>query len=157
MEALVIIDVQNGLMNKDLFKKEEFLQNINKAIIENRKNNNLIIFIQHNLKLLIKGSNDWEIYSGLNINKNDIIIQKKHGSAFNETILKQILIENNIKNIIICGLVSNGCVYFSCKDGIENGFNVKILKDGHTNWLKDAEEKINKVNKKLEDIGIILL
>jgi nicotinamidase-related amidase len=157
MEALVIIDVQNGLMNKDLFKKEEFLQNINKAIIENRKNNNLIIFIQHNSKSLIKGSNDWEIYSGLNINKNDIIIQKKHGSAFNETNLKQLLIENNIKNIIICGLVSNGCVYFSCKDGIENGFNVKIIKNGHTNWLKEAEDKINEVNKKLEDMGIILL
>jgi len=147
MEALVIIDVQNELMKKDLFKKEEFLQNINKAIIENRKNNNLIIFIQHNSKSLIKGSNDWEICSGLNINKNDIIIQKKHGSAFNETNLKQILIENNIKNIIICGLVTNGCVYFSCKDGIENGFNVKIIKNGHTNWLKDAEDKINEVNK----------
>ena len=157
MEALVIIDIQNGLMNKDLFKKEEFLQNINKAIIENRKNNNLIIFIQHNSKTLIKGSNDWEIYTGLNINKNDIIIQKKHGSAFNETNLKQILIENNIKNIIICGLVSNGCVYFSCKDGIENGFNVKIIKNGHTNWLKEAEDKINEVNKKSEDMGIILL
>ena len=157
MEALIIIDVQNGLMNKDLFNKEEFLQNINKAIIENRKNNNLIIFIQHNSKSLIKGSNDWEIYSGLNINKDDIIIQKKHGSAFNETNLKQILIENNIKNIIICGLVSNGCVYISCKDGIENGFNVKIIKNGHTNWLKEAEDKINEVNKKLEDMGIILL
>ena len=92
MEALVIIDVQNGLMNKDLFKKEEFLKNINEAIIENRKNNNLIIFIQHNSKFLIKGSNDWEIYSGLNINRNDIIIQKKHCSAFNETNLKKILI-----------------------------------------------------------------
>jgi len=157
MEALIIIDVQNGLMNKDLFKKEEFLQNINKAIIENRKNNNLIIFIQHNSKSLVKGSNDWEIYSGLNINKNDLIIQKKHGSAFNETNLKQILIKNNIKNINICGLVSNGCVYFSCKEGIENGFNVKIIKNGHTNWLKDAEDKINEVNKKLEDMGIILL
>ena len=43
------------------------------------------------------------------------------------------------------------------KDGIENGFNVKIIKNGHTNWLKEAEDKINEVNKKLEDMGIILL
>ena len=157
MEALVIIDVQNGLMNKNLFKKEEFLQNIDKAIFENRKRNNLIIFMQHNSKTLKKGSNEWEIYSGLNINKNDFIIQKKHGSAFNETNLKQILIENNIKNIIICGLVSNGCVYFSCKDGVENGFNVKIIKNGHTNCSKNAEDKINEINKKLEYMGIILL
>src|SRR5215510_14329281 len=116
MEALIIIDVQNGLVNKNLYKKDIFLENVNKTIIENRNKNNLIIFVQHNSKTLKNGSNEWEIYSELNKNGNDIIIQKKHGSVFNETNLKQILIENKIKNIKICGLVSNGCVYYSCKD-----------------------------------------
>ena len=154
MEALIIIDVQNGLVEKNIYEKEHFLENINKAIIENRNKNNSIIFIQHNSKTLKNGSNEWKIYSGLNKNEKDIIIQKKHGSAFKETNLKQLLNENKIKNIIICGLVSNGCVYFSCKDGIENGFNVKLIKNGHSNWLKDAENKKNEVNNELENIGI---
>jgi len=157
MEALIIIDVQNGIVSKDLFKKEEFIENINKAIIENRNANNTIIFIQHNSKTLVKGSYDWEIYSELLKHNNDIVIQKKHGDAFIDTNLKQYLEENKIKNIFICGLVSHGCIFHSCKSGLENGFNVKIIKNGHTNWLKNAEEKINEINKKLEKMGIKII
>ena len=157
MEALIIIDVQNRLVNKELFKKKEFILNINKAIIENRKKNNAIIFIQHNSKTLKNGSYDWEIYSELIKHKEDIIIQKKHGDAFNNTNLKQYLNKNIIKNIIICGLVSHGCVFYTCKSGIKNGFNVKIIKNGHTNWLKEAEDKINEVNIELENMGIKLI
>ena len=134
MEALIIIDVQNGLIEKNLYQKEHY-----------------------NSKTLKYGSNEWEIYSGLNKIENDIIIQKRHGSIFKETNLKQLLKENKIKNIIICGLVSNGCVYFSCKDGIDNGFNAKLIKTGHSNWLKDAENKINEVNNELENIGIKII
>ena len=65
--------------------------------------------------------------------------------------------ENEINDIIICGLVSQGCVYHTCKSGIENGFNVKILKEGHTNWLKNAEDKIIEINKELKNMGIELL
>ena len=157
MEALIIIDVQNGIMNKDLFKKEEFIENINKAIIENRKVNNVIIFIQHNSKTLVKGSYNWEIYPELLKHKNDIILQKKHGDAFNNTNLKQYLEENKIKNISICGLVSHGCIFHTCKSGLENGFKVKIIKYGHSNWLKDAEEKINEINKELKKMGIKII
>ena len=144
MEALIIIDVQNGFLSKNLFKKEEFIENINKAIIKNRKVNNVIIFIQHNSKTLVKGSYNWEIYPELIKHNNDIIIQKKHGDAFNDTNLKQYLEENKIKNIFICGLVSHGCIFHTCKSGLENGFNVKTIKNGHTNWLKDAEKKLMK-------------
>ena len=157
MEALIIIDVQTGLVNRKLFKKDEFLQNINKAIIDNRKVNNRIVFIQHNSKVLKNGSNEWELSSKLDKSKDDIIIQKRHGDAFFNTDLKQYLTVNKIKNIIICGLVSHGCVFYTCKSGLENGFKVKLIKNGHSNWLKDAENKINNVNRELENMGIILI
>ena len=154
MQAMVIIDIQNGLMNKKIFEKELFIQNINKAIIENRKNNNVIIFIQHNSESLKNGTNNWQIHSELIRNENDVIIQKKHGDAFNDTQLIKYLLENNVSDIIICGLVSHGCVFHTCKSGIENGFNVKLLKNGHSNWLKNAKEKICEVNEELEKTGV---
>ena len=157
MEALIIIDVQNGLVNKNLYNKETFIQNINKAIIENNKINNLIIFVQHNSETLKNGTKNWEIYSELIQNKNSIIIQKKHGDAFKNTNLKNVLIENNINEIIICGLVSHGCVFHTCKSGIENGFKVNIIKNGHTNWLKNAENKIEEVNNELKNIGVKII
>ena len=157
MEALIVIDVQNGLLNKNLFKKDEFVSNINKTIIENRNRSNLIIIIQHNSKPLETGTENWQIYSKLERSKNEIIIQKKHGNIFENTNLKQILVETGIKDIIICGLVSHGCVYYSCISGIKNGFNVKIIENGHTNWLKNAEEKIIEVNNNLKNIGVELI
>jgi nicotinamidase-related amidase len=157
MEALIIIDVQNGLVNRLFNRKDEFINCIKTAIIENRKLNNKIIFIQHNSKTLEKGSNNWKIYSELVIENNDIIIQKKHGDAFNNTNLRQYLIENKVNEIIVCGLTSQGCVFQTCKSGIENGFIVKLLKNGHNNWLKTTEEKINEVNNELKNIGIIII
>ena len=157
MEALIIIDVQNGIVNKNLYNKETFLQNINKAIIENYKKGNLIIFVQHNSKTLKNGTENWEIYSELKQNKNSIIIQKKHGDAFENTNLKNVLIENNINEIIICGLVSHGCVFHTYKSGIENGFKVNIIKNGHTNWLKNAGNKIEEVNNELKNLGVKII
>ena len=154
MKALIIIDVQNGLMEKNLFNKDEFIQTINKAISKASKENNPILFIQHNSKTLENGKHDWQLFPQLTRPKNEIIIQKKHGDAFKDTGLKQILEKKNIKEIIICGLVSHGCVLYTCKTAKEYGFTVKLLKNGHTNWLKNAEEKILEVNKKLESIGI---
>jgi nicotinamidase-related amidase len=153
MNALIIVDVQNGLLNKDFYKKEVFLQTINKAIIESRKKNNLIIFIQHNSVALKKGSCGWQVYSGFKIKEDDVIIQKTHGSAFKNTNLKQILYDNKIIEITVCGLVSHCCVFHTCKDGIKNGFKVKLLKDGHANWHTEAENKINEINKKVKSMG----
>jgi len=157
MEALIIIDVQNGIVNKDIFKREEFIQNVNKAIIENREKGNLIIFAQHNSKTLKNGTNDWKLYAELKTSKKDIIIQKNHGNAFNNSELKQILIDKNIVDIIICGLVSQGCVLHTSISGIENGFNVRLIKNGHTNWLKNAEERIQEINNELEKMGVQII
>jgi len=157
MKAFVIIDVQNGLMEKNLYEKEKFINNINKEIIERQKQNDRIIFIQHNSKKLKCGTFDWELFSKLQRSKDEIIIQKKHGDSFKDTKLKQILTKNEITDVIISGLVSHGCVYYTCKSGIENGFNVKVLKNGHTNWLKNAKEKITEVNNNLIEIGVELV
>jgi hypothetical protein len=54
-------------------------------------------------------------------------------------------------------LVSHGWVYHTCKSGIENGFNVKLIKDGHTNWLNNAEEKINEVNNSMMEMGVTII
>ena len=157
MEALIIIDVQNGLVRKDLYNKELFIATVNKAIEVNRKNNNLIIFVQHNSKLLENGTNNWEICTRLNQSEKDIVIQKQHGDAFKKTNLKNILNENNISTITICGLVSHGCVLYSCKGGIKSGFSVKLIKNGHTNWSNEAEKKIIDVENELQNLGVTIL
>jgi len=158
MKAFLIVDIQIGLtQKKDLFNETSFFETVNSALEKYRESGDLIIFIQHNNKQLIKGEKDWKIDARLAMNTNDIYLQKQHGNAFKNTELKSLLESNKVKEILVCGLVSHGCVQATCIGGKEAGFITALLKNGHTNWNKDAEIKISKTESDLEKKGVRLI
>jgi len=117
----------------------------------------MIVFLQHNNKQLLYGDSDWEIDSQFPIHKNDIIIQKEHGNAFENTNLKSVLDNHNIRDILICSLVSHGCIKLTGIGGVELGYRTSLLKDGHTNWNKDAEKKISNTELELSQLGVSIV
>lgn len=140
--------MQKGLFEKQrkIFNESKLLNNIN-ILIKYQKDNKLpVVFIQHNNKQLQKGTKNWEIHDALIKSKDDIVIQKTKGDAFRNTELNDILKANKIKNIIVTGLVSHGCVKETCLCGLKNNYKVILIKEGHSNWNKDAESKIEEVN-----------
>jgi nicotinamidase-related amidase len=157
MKALILIDLQHGLTRKRLYKEDTFLFTINSSIKRYRDSNSKIIFIQHNNNLLNIGSFDWEIDRPIDKQVNDFVIQKKHGNAFQKTKLKQILLDNKIDSITIGGLVSHGCVKATCLGGLAEGFDTSLLKNGHTNWNKDARIKIADTELELSKKGVKLV
>jgi hypothetical protein len=50
--------------------------------------------------------------------------------------------------------VSHGCVRATCLGGAALGLRVALLKDGHSNWAKDAGKKIDAVERELAAAGI---
>jgi nicotinamidase-related amidase len=154
MKALLIVDVQKGLMDKKIYNKELLITTINNAISSYESKKDSIVFIQHNSKMLTKDTNDWEIDNSLVYTGNYKRVQKVHGNAFEKTELKEYLKEKGIKEILVCGLVSHGCVRATCIGGKEEGFIVKILKNGHSCWSSDAKERIESIEKELEALGI---
>ena len=99
--ALLIIDIQNGLFEKQrkIFNESKLLNNIN-VLIKYQKDKILpVIFIQHNNKQLQKGTKNWEIHDALIKSKDDIVIQKTEGDAFSNTELDDILkAKDNVKS-----------------------------------------------------------
>jgi nicotinamidase-related amidase len=155
MKALIVIDIQNGLTkSKPLHNEQFFIKTVNKAIKTYRDSNCPIVFVQHINKLLQKDSRNWEIDQRINKQTGDLIIQKNHGNAFQNTQLKAKLTELGIKSITFCGLSSHGCVKASCLGGISEGFETAILKHGHFNWNKDAEKRIFLTEKELIEKGV---
>jgi nicotinamidase-related amidase len=153
MKALILIDIQKGLTkNKSLYKERLFFDSINSAIKEYRDSDSKIIFVQHNNKQLKNGSSDWEIDERVQQQENDITIQKKHGNAFLKTPLKELLLDSQIKHITIGGLTSHGCGKATCIGGIAEGFKTSLLKNGHTNWNKDAETKISETEREIKNL-----
>ena len=155
MKALLVIDIQNGLTKKrPLHDFSLFVHTINCSINTYRKAEDLIVFIQHNNKQLKEFTDDWEIDDRIDKRDNDLTIQKFHGNAFLETDLETILCTRNIQEILVCGLVSHGCVKATCLEGLKSGFQTAILKNGHTNWDKNAEIKKNLVETDLVEKGV---
>ena len=154
MKALLVVDVQQGLVEKAIFKKETFLKEIKIAIEEFRNHGQLIVFIQHNNNQLVEHSNPWKLYTEIETRNEDSIVQKHHGNAFEKTDLKKILVKKGVTEVVIGGLVSHGCVRATCLGGKEEGYIVFLLREGHTCWNQNAEEKIWKMEEEMMEKGI---
>lgn len=155
MKALILIDIQNGLTKKKtLYNESVFFDTLNSAIKAYRDSYFKIIFVQHNNNQLLNGSLDWEIDNRIDKQEKDCFIQKKHGNAFHDTDLKAILAGFGISSITVGGLVSHGCVKATCLGGLSEGFEIGLLKNGHTTWNKDARTTIITIENELSKLGV---
>ncbi|MGC9343680.1 MAG: isochorismatase family protein, partial [Bacteroidales bacterium] len=155
--GLIIIDIQKGLTKKKtLYNESIFFDTVNSAIKEYRNSDYKVIFVQHNNKQLKNDSPNWKIDSRIDNQENDCVIQKNYGNAFHDTDLKTTLTDFGISSVTVCGLVSHGCVKSTCLGGLSEGFEIRLLKNGHTNWNNDAETRILETEKELIKNGVLI-
>jgi len=77
-----------------------------------------------------RGTWNAEFVAGMEPQDGDIIIKGKRGlDAFPGTDLEEHLVENNIKTVVLGGLLTNCCVESTMRTAFEKGFNVVTLKD----------------------------
>lgn len=167
--ALIVVDMQNDFYKNGPLgsKNQECVVNYAIEIINFfRKNNNLIIFskdyhpVDHISfkkwpKHCIKNTKGAELIDGIKTNKDDLIICKgtfkniENFSPFyngkKETILKEYLINNNIKNLYIIGFYGDFCVKNTAIDGLKFGFSITLISNGIKNF--DDCFDIKKINK----------
>ena len=55
------------------------------------------------------------------------------------------------------GLVTHGCVAATSLGGLKNGFGVRLLRNGHSLWGKDAEAKIASTEAELAEKGVTIV
>ena len=150
--ALLVIDVQMALFSRPtpIYKADDLIRNLNSLVEMFQHSNALVVYIQHsNKKMLIKDSDGWRFHPDLSIKETDPIIHKIHGNAFKETNLKQTLGSRGIEDIVITGLVTQGCVQATSIGGNKLGYRVILVEDGHSNYSKDARKIIEKWNLEL--------
>ena len=153
-KCLLVIDVQKGMFNlpRKLYKSNIILNNITTLIEKARKENAIIIYMQHygNEDSPFKeNSEGWKIHSKILIEKNDLVLKKTHSDSFQDTELDDILKNNSINNLVICGFVTEGCVDTTIRRAKSLGYNLEVVSDGHSttdsNILR-AEQIINHHN-----------
>jgi nicotinamidase-related amidase len=76
-----------------------------------------------------KNSVDAEILSEIAPAANDIVISKTCSSPFNSTGIHQLLHNLGVDTLIVCGVVTNGCVEGTVRDASDLGYNVIMVPD----------------------------
>jgi nicotinamidase-related amidase len=157
--ALIVIDVQRELFKKStrVYQAEALLANINSLINKARLAGVPITFVQHSSSAyLIEGSEGWQLHSRLHPAKEDIMIRKLHGNSFEDTPLEEKLEACGVGNLVVTGMVTQGCVRATTLGALELGYRVILVIDGHSSYSKDADKQIDKWNQKLSEAGAIV-
>lgn len=154
--ALLVIDVQTGIFEKSdpFFRKQEILDNVN-ALLDAAHGQGLpVILVRHgNDSFLAEGSPAWQIHPAVKSLPTDSYINKTHSSVFEEKPFAPLLQEKGIKTLIICGLVSNGCVKAGTLAALERGYGVLLAADAHGTYAAEAEKVIAQWNDTLAKAG----
>jgi nicotinamidase-related amidase len=79
---------------------------------------------------------------------------KEKGNAFENTKLKQLLAERGVGSVVICGMVTHGCVKNTCLGALAEGYQVTLAGDAHSSYSKDAAALIEKWNAALAEAGV---
>jgi N-formylmaleamate deformylase len=99
------------------------------------------------------GSPWTEIDSRLAVDADDLVIVKKHGSAFFATDLVSQLILRQVDTLFICGCVTSGCVRATVVDAAQYGFRPFVVREAvgdrsrlaHEANLLDIEQRYGEV------------
>lgn len=148
--ALLVIDVQNEFFQGGkipLWNTEKILDNVKQAIHKAKEKNIQPILIRHVMPseqapFFTKGSEGVEIHPEILLAAPDApVVEKNFADGFEGTDLESILTEKGIKELIVCGMMTQNCVTFTSISQKAEKYKVKLLADCCTT----TDELIHKI------------
>lgn len=144
-KALIIIDIQNDYFeggNCELVNPMEASLKAKELLEYFRENSMPIFHVQHiNLregaKYFLPNSKGVEIHEHVKPLENEIIIEKNFPNSFLKTKLESELKKQNIKELVICGMMSHMCIDSTTRAAFDLGYVCTVVHDACT--TKDLE------------------
>jgi len=144
--ALILVDFEKEWTDKNseyyVGDIKEVIKKTNRLLNFCRKNNYKIIFTIHierdSKEVFAKNSKNTEMIDEIDKQKSDIIIKKYKISSFYKTNLEKQL--KGIKEITVCGILTNLCVRSLIQDAYDRDFEIKVIKDCCKSFNKKTQE-----------------
>lgn len=144
-KALIIIDIQNDYFEGGACVLDNAWQtSLNaKALLEHFRAEALpVIHIQHiNVRkgatFFLPNTKGVDIHFNVKPIENEVIITKNYPNSFLETNLENVLEKLEIKELIVCGMMSHMCVDSTVRAAFDKGFSCHVAYDACT--TKDLE------------------
>lgn len=124
--ALLIIDIQEFYFadgKSQLEHPEEASQKASKVLKTFRDKNELVVHIRH------ASSKDSAIHANVKPETGEKVITKHHVNSYRDTDLLDYLQQNDITNVVICGMMTHVCVEAAARASADYGFDVTVISD----------------------------
>jgi nicotinamidase-related amidase len=158
--ALLVIDVQRGLVNGFEDDWEDVLPVIAEQIARAREVAAPIVFIQHcgatDTHPLHVDAPGFPLHPAVRADPDDLRVRKTWSDAFAETDLYEKLQRAGARRIVVTGGQTELCVDATVRRGASLGFDVDLVADGHTTSASDLltrEQIIAHHNRALVDLA----
>lgn len=91
-----------------------------------------VIWTRHNSPPELRmGDDSWQIIDELQPAPGDPIVEKSAASAFADTDLHDTLRSLGVGALWVCGVASEAAILATCCSGMERGYHVTLVQDGH--------------------------
>ena len=127
--ALLLIDIQYFYFpgaRQPLLNPEEASLNAQKLLTHFRDTGQLVIHVRHNSKT------GGEIHENVAPLKTEKVISKNSVNSFRDTDLLDFLKTNEVKKLVICGMMTHMCVEAAVRAASDYGFEVTLIQDACT-------------------------
>lgn len=137
---LLVIDMQKGLVDEDLYDHENFLNRTVRLVDAARRNGVEVIFVQHDAgpgSGMSAGDEAFEIIDELRPEEGEKVFVKTINSCFGNKDFKAYLKQQEDKHLMIIGLQTNYCIDATVKSAFERGFEVIIPEGTNSTFDND--------------------
>jgi len=152
--ALLIVDIQNDYFEGGRMTLEGALQaslNAKKILDEFRKKDFPVIYIRHiatraDATFFLPETKGSEIHENVDPIENEKIIIKHFPNSFRETELLDYLLNKEISDLVICGMMTHMCVDATVRAAKDFGFNCALISDACATKQLEIKGKVVKAN-----------
>jgi nicotinamidase-related amidase len=135
--ALILVDIQNDYFengNWPVAKMAAASANAAKLLDHARQSGQVVVHVHHeipsdNAPFFRPGTDGARIHASVAPREDEAVILKHHPNSFRETRLLALLQDNKIRNVTICGAMSQMCIDATARAAADFGFDVTVAED----------------------------
>jgi nicotinamidase-related amidase len=160
-EALLIMDLQNGIVDRVASDAPRLLVVLGQALNAARRNGRLVIFVRVAFRsgapeisannqsfsqlagstMMDEDAPSTQIHSSLEPIEGELIVTKRRVSAFSGSDLEVILRANKIDSLVLSGIATSGVVLSTLRQAADLDYRITVLEDA----CADGDEEVHRV------------
>ncbi|MGW0766948.1 cysteine hydrolase family protein [Streptomyces sp. NPDC002676] len=130
--ALLVIDVQNGVVVPGSPNRDGVIANINTLLDKARTAGVPVVWVQHQDEELVAGTEAWEYVPELKRLDTEPLVAKSYRDSFEDTDLESVLAEHGVGRLVVTGAQSDFCVRSTLQGAQTRGYDATLVADAHT-------------------------